>query len=82
MQTMTGLLLRGTARAAALSLLVVLPLACSNGKAAPPPPPVTVAVVDVLRQDVPVRTQWVATLDGYVNARIQPQVSGYLVKRP
>src|SRR5438874_4862142 len=81
MQTMTGLLLRGTARAAALSLLVVLPLACSNGKAAPPPPPVTVAVVDVLRQDVPVRTQWVATLDGYVNARIQPQVSGYLVKQ-
>jgi len=81
MQTMTGLLLRGTARAAALSLLVVLPLACSNGKAAPPPPPVTVAVVDVLRQDVPVRTQWVATLDGYVNARIQPQVTGYLVKQ-
>src|SRR2546425_1125972 len=81
MQTMTGLLLRGTARAAALSLLVVLPLACSNGKAAPPPPPATVAVVDVLRQDVPVRTQWVATLDGYVNARIQPQVTGYLVKQ-
>ena len=81
MQTMTGLLLRGTARAAALSLLVVLPLACSNGKAAPPPPPVTVAVVDVLRQDVPVRTQWVATLDGYVNARNQPQVTGYLVKQ-
>ena len=80
MQTMTGLLLRGTARAAALSLLVV-PLACSNGKAAPPPPPATVAVVDVLRQDVPVRTQWVATLDGYVNARIQPQVTGYLVKQ-
>ncbi|TMB05334.1 MAG: efflux RND transporter periplasmic adaptor subunit [Deltaproteobacteria bacterium] len=78
---MTGLLLRGTARAAALSLLVVLPLACSNGKAAPPPPPATVAVVDVLRQDVPVRTQWVATLDGYVNARIQPQVTGYLVKQ-
>src|SRR5207245_1719352 len=81
MQTMTGLLLRGTARAAALLLLVVLPLACSNGKAAPPPPPVTVAVVDVLRQDGPVRTQWVATLDGYVNARIQPQVTGYLVKQ-
>jgi len=37
--------------------------------------------VDVVKQDVPVRTQWVATLDGYVNARIQPQVTGYLVKQ-
>jgi membrane fusion protein (multidrug efflux system) len=24
---------------------------------------------------------WIATLDGYVNAQIRPQVSGYLVKR-
>jgi membrane fusion protein (multidrug efflux system) len=38
-------------------------------------------VVDVVKQDVPVRTEWVATLDGYVNAKIQPQVTGYLVKQ-
>jgi membrane fusion protein (multidrug efflux system) len=69
------------ARPAALAFLAVLTAACSNGKAATPPPPATVAVVDVVKQDVPVRTQWIATLDGYVNARIQPQVTGYLVKQ-
>jgi len=81
MRTMTEPVPRGAARAAALSLLAVLPLACSKGTAAPPPPPTTVAVVDVVKQDVPVHTQWVATLDGYVNARIQPQVTGYLIKQ-
>src|ERR1700720_4215874 len=81
LQIMTVALSRGAARAAPLLLLAVLPSACSKGKAAAPPPPATVAVVDVVKQDVPVRTQWVATLDGYVNARIQPQVTGYLVKQ-
>jgi membrane fusion protein (multidrug efflux system) len=81
MQIMSEPLPHRAALAAALSLVAVLSWACSNGKAAAPPPPATVAVVDVLKQDVPVRTQWVATLDGYVNARIQPQVTGYLVKQ-
>jgi len=81
MQTMTVPVLRGAALAAALSLLAVLPSACSKGTAATPPPPPTVAVVDVVKQDVPLRTEWVATLDGYVNARIQPQVTGYLVRQ-
>src|SRR5438270_11963838 len=81
MQTTTVPLLRGAALAAALSLLAVFPSACSRGTAATPPPPPTVAVVDVVKQDVPLRTEWVATLDGYVNARIQPQVTGYLVRQ-
>src|SRR5882724_11626882 len=81
MQTTTRLVPRDRVRAVALFLLAVLPWACSNGAAAPPPPPVTVAVVDVVAQDVPVRTTWVATLDGYVNAKIQPQVTGYLVQQ-
>ena len=28
-----------------------------------------------------VSSEWVATLDGYVNAQIRPQVSGYLIRR-
>jgi RND family efflux transporter MFP subunit len=79
--TTTKPVLRGAARAAALSLLAVLPLACRKVTAAPLSPPTTVAVVDVVKQDVPLRMQWVATLDGYVNARIQPQVTGYLVRQ-
>src|SRR6267142_5437363 len=81
MQTTTGLVPRGRIGAAAISLLAVLPWACSKGAAAPPPPPATVAVVEVVAQDVPLRVTWVATLDGYVNARIQPQVTGYLVRQ-
>jgi multidrug efflux pump subunit AcrA (membrane-fusion protein) len=81
MPIITGLVPRGAARAAAASILAALDWACSNGKAAPPPPPATVVVVDVVKQDVPLRTEWVTTLDGYVNARIRPQVTGYLVKQ-
>jgi membrane fusion protein (multidrug efflux system) len=38
-------------------------------------------VVTVIQKDVPIYGDWVATLDGYVNANIQPQVSGYLIKQ-
>lgn len=31
--------------------------------------------------DVPLENQWVATLDGNVNAQIQPQVAGYMVQQ-
>jgi RND family efflux transporter MFP subunit len=40
-----------------------------------------VQVARVVQKDVSVYSEWVATLDGYVNARIQPQVSGYLIKQ-
>jgi len=55
---------------------------CSGGKAAsaPPPPPV-VQVATVVQQDTPIYSEWVATLDGYVNAQIQPRVSGYIIKQ-
>jgi len=38
-----------------------------------------VEVAPVRQQDVPIYREWVATLDGYVNAQIQPQVTGYLL---
>ena len=40
-----------------------------------------VSVVKVRQADVPLKGEWVGTLDGYVNAQIQPQVSGYLVRQ-
>ena len=54
---------------------------CGGKQAAPPPAPLDVEVVDVMQKDVPIYGEWVATLDGYVNAQIQPQVSGYLIKQ-
>jgi RND family efflux transporter MFP subunit len=70
---------------AIVSVLVggVLPAfeACHGEKAAPAPPPQTVLVATVVKQDTPIYSEWVATLDGFVNAQIQPRVSGYVVKQ-
>jgi RND family efflux transporter MFP subunit len=69
----------------ALTLSASLALvACRGSEAAPaaaagPPPAVT--VVAVTPETVAVTSEWVATLDGYVNAQIRPQVSGYLIRR-
>jgi RND family efflux transporter MFP subunit len=54
--------------------------ACGRGAvAAGPPPARTVSVVQVQPETVKVSSQWIATMDGLVNAQIRPQVSGYLV---
>ena len=66
-----------------VAVLLVNALGCSNGRvraAAPPPPPV-VEIAPVIQKDVPVQGEWVGTLDGYVNAQISPQVSGYLIRQ-
>ncbi len=56
-------------------------LGCQSERAGSPAPPSDVEVVAVVQEDVPIYGEWVATLDGYVNAQIQPQVNGYLVKQ-
>src|SRR6266478_2208051 len=55
--------------------------ACSGGKAASAPPPPVVQVATVVQQDTPIYSEWVATLDGYVNAQIQPRVPGYIIRQ-
>jgi RND family efflux transporter MFP subunit len=62
----------------ALSISVAL-ASCQSDKAASQPPAPEVEVVGVQQQDVPIYNEWVATLDGYENAQIQPQVTGYLI---
>ncbi|HEY7402686.1 MAG TPA: efflux RND transporter periplasmic adaptor subunit [Candidatus Angelobacter sp.] len=61
--------------------MVLLLAACSNTKAAPAAQPVAVEVAPVIQQDTPIYSEWVATLDGFVNAQIQPHVSGYIIKQ-
>ena len=46
---------------------------------APPPPPVKVG--SVIEKDVPIHSEWVGTLVGYVNAQIRSRVQGYLVSQ-
>lgn len=64
--------------------LVALSVVVLSGCRKPPaatPPALSVQVVKAVQQDVPVYGDWIATLDGYVNAQIQPEVSGYLVRQ-
>jgi RND family efflux transporter MFP subunit len=65
------------------AVLMLHALGCSNGnvRAASPPPPPVVEVAPVIQKNVPVQGEWVGTLEGYVNAEIQPQVSGYLIRQ-
>ena len=51
-----------------------------NAAAATPPTPPTVSVVTIAPERVTVAGEWVATLDGIVNAQIRPQVTGYLTR--
>jgi membrane fusion protein (multidrug efflux system) len=53
---------------------------CGEKKATPPATP-TVEVVDVVQKDVPIVREWVGTTDGLVNAKINAQVQGYLIKQ-
>jgi membrane fusion protein, multidrug efflux system len=46
-----------------------------------PPAAMPVSVVQVNATDVPLTGEWVGTLDGFVNAQIQPQANGYLIKQ-
>jgi membrane fusion protein (multidrug efflux system) len=45
----------------------------------PPPPPPEVETTPVVQKDVPVVSEWIATVDGSVNAGIRPKVEGYLL---
>ena len=63
------------------SLAAILLTGCGGPKAAPVAPAPEVDVATVIQKDVPIYGEWVATLDGYVNAQIQPQVSGYIIEQ-
>jgi RND family efflux transporter MFP subunit len=54
---------------------------CGSTKAAPAAPPLPVQVAIVVQQDTPIYSEWVATLDGYVNAQIQSRVAGYIIRQ-
>jgi len=51
-----------------------------NSQPGAPPPP-TVQVVTVQQKDVALTSEWIATMDGFVNSQIQPHVTGYLIKQ-
>lgn len=64
-----------------VALAAVVALAGAGcGKPEPPKmPPPEVLVVPVAQRDVPLYSEWVGTIEGYVNAEIRPKVQGYLL---
>src|SRR5271157_1333496 len=65
-----------------LVIVSILALAgCSSSHAQIKMPDPEVLVASPVQQDVAVHSEWVAVLDGYVNAEIRPQVSGYIVSQ-
>jgi len=53
---------------------------CETKQQAASAPP-TVEFIQVVQKDVPVTKDWVATLDGFVNAQIRAQVKGLLIRQ-
>ena len=64
-----------------LATLCLAASGCSMSHAAIPQIITEVQVAQPVQRDVPVHNEWVATLDGYVNAEIHPQVSGYIIRQ-
>src|SRR5579862_4329149 len=54
--------------------------ACEQ-KSAPASAPPKVQVLTITPRDIPVYQQWIGTMDGYPNAQIRAQVTGYLLKQ-
>jgi RND family efflux transporter MFP subunit len=62
----------------AFSIILV---GCNRNEAKPAVQPPDVEVADVVEQDVPTYGEWVAQLNGPVNAAITPKVQGYLLSQ-
>ena len=64
-----------------LLALTLLLTACEKKEEKPKAGPPEVLVADVMQQDVPIYTEWVAQLNGPINAEITPKVQGYLLRQ-
>jgi membrane fusion protein (multidrug efflux system) len=64
-----------------LFLGTLLLAGCEKKEEAPKPGPPEVGVMEPLQQDVPIVDEYVAQLNGPVNADITPKVQGYLLKQ-
>ena len=63
-----------------MTIVTVQLIGCAK-KSAPPPTPPEVVVAPVQQQDVPIFGEWVAQLNGPINAAIMPKIQGYLLSQ-
>jgi membrane fusion protein (multidrug efflux system) len=52
-----------------------------KGVSGAPGSPPTVEVVPVVLKDIPIYGEWIGTLDGFVNADVRAQVTGYILQQ-
>jgi len=71
--------MKNTVRLLSLLVPLVALTACGPKKQATAPPPPEVDVVTIQPTDAPLYNEWIGTLDGFVNAKIRAQVTGYLM---
>jgi membrane fusion protein (multidrug efflux system) len=62
------------------SVILLSSVGCGKSEQPQARPP-EVEVVRVEQKDVPIWNEWVGTLEGFVNAQIKPQVTGYLLRQ-
>ena len=62
------------------SVILLSSLGCGKSEQPQARPP-EVEVVQVEQRDVPIYKEWVGTLEGFVNAQIRAQVTGYLLRQ-
>jgi len=68
--------------AALAATLSILGVACTKQtEAAKAPDQMVVDVARVEQRDVPIYSEWIGTMEGYVNADIKAQVAGYLQRQ-
>ena len=80
----TRAILQSVAGVTLLAASALLMTACDSKERNAVAASSTAVPVDAVRarqENVPLVGNWVGTLDGFVNAQIQPQVSGYLVQQ-
>jgi membrane fusion protein (multidrug efflux system) len=66
----------------ALVAVAILTASCAHTtKGAVAPQILDVQIAEVQQRDVPVYKEWIGTLDGFLNADIKAEVSGYLVEQ-
>jgi membrane fusion protein, multidrug efflux system len=60
-------------------LLIIVLTASGCKKKTPATPPPEVQMITIRSTNVPIFEEWIGTLDGFVNAQIRAQVTGYLL---
>ena len=75
---------RSANASSALALFLVCLLVALGGcekKAASTPVAPEVEVVQIVPKDAPIYTEWIGTMNGFDNAKIRAQITGYLLSR-